>query len=481
MSGEATGVSGIAHWRAPGLLSAIAILSVGALAGLVRAVLIAPLHVPLDPNEGWNAYHAIAAIASGNPYPPPSSFMTNNYPPLSFYIVGMLGSWTGDNVVAGRFVSLASFVVVCVCIAAALRGMRADLTAGVFAAALFAATLLLTSDYVGMNDPQLLGHALQLTGLLLLLRSTRTGVHVVASAGLFVAGGFVKHSLFALPLASLLWLAVTDGRNAVRFASVLLALSLAGFIAVDVLLGVNLLRALHSPRVFSAAQSANNFLDWFATMAVPLCGFVWLLWRHGKEQADRLLGYYATISIVSGMMLLGGAGVDVNAMFDADIALALCAGLVVSLWLESGTRLSCAAAQVFAMLCIVPFAVAALGSTDWRDRSFWLQPLREDAALASRDIAFLRDHPGPAICEDLTFCYWAGKAADVDVFNLDQQFETRARDPAPFLRRIGARDFASVELDETSPLPFPRSVARAFLGNYRLHHQDDEGAFFVPR
>jgi hypothetical protein len=85
------------------------------------------------------------------------------------------------------------------------------------------------------------------------------------------------------------------------------------------------------------------------------------------------------------------------------------------------------------------------------------------------------------MCEDPTFCYWAGKAATVDVFNLDQQFATGARDTAGFLRLLNARAFASVEFDETAPFPFPKDVERAFLRNYRVDHQDDEGAFFVPR
>ena len=118
---------------------------------------------------------------------------------------------------------------------------------------------------------------------------------------------------------------------------------------------------------------------------------------------------------------------------------------------------------------------------DWRYSSFWFFPLREETDLAKADIAFLRAHSGPAMCENLTFCYWAGKGASVDVFNLDQQFETGARDPASFLRLIRSRSFTSVELDEPTPFPFPRSVESVFLQNYRIDHQNDDGVFFVPR
>ena len=482
MSGGATEVSGRDHWRAPGLLIVVAILTVGVLAGFVRAALIAPLRVPLDPNEGWNAYHAAAAIARGNPYAPGAGFMTNNYPPLSFYLVGILGCWLGDNVVAGRLVSLAAFASVCLIIALALRRLGASLYPAIFAASLFASTLLLTSDYVGMNDPQLLGHALQLAGLLLLLRSQRSDVHVIASATLFVAGGFVKHNLFALPLASFAWLVTTDRRSAVRFAAALVGFSIAGVVAVQAIMGVNLFHQLQSARGYSFVLLKSNAIDWLPVAALPLCSLGWLVSRFHRDKAVRLAGLYAGISIISGVALLGGAGVDVNAMFDADIALALCAGLAISRLVAIGGTAWCAAGgQAFAMLCIFPFALIALRTPDWHEASFWLRPLREERAVAARDIAFLRAHGGLAMCEDLTFCYWAGKSPTVDVFNLDQQFESGARDPAGFLRLLDVHEFASVELDETVPFPFAKDVESTFMRNYRVDHEDDEGTFLVPR
>ncbi len=464
----------------PVLFGVVTQLAMGVLAGFARAALIVPLHVPLDPNEGWNAYHAVAAVTLGNPYPPAGGFMINNYPPLSFYILGVLGSWAGDNVVAGRLVSLASFAGTCVCIAFALRCMKASWIAAVLAALLFGSTLLLTSDYVGMNDPQLLGHLFQLAALVLLLRYQRNSLSVIASASLFVAGGFVKHNLFALPLATVGWLVAVDRRNSFRFFAALLTLSLIGFLTVQVFLGVDLLRELSSPRILSIALFASNLCTWLPLAALPLCGLLWVLVRHPRDEAVWFVSLYTAISIISGAILLGGAGVDVNAMFDADIALALCAGLAVSRSLLA-TPMSRLAVQVFAMCCVVPFAIIALRSPDWYQPSFWFHPMREETALARHDIAFLRSRAGAAMCEDLTFCYWADKQASVDIFNLDQQFETGARDPKSFSQLIKSRYFRAVELDETVPFPFPKSVESALRRNYRVDHRDDEGIFFVPR
>jgi len=468
-------------WRGtPALFITVVTIAIGVLAGLLRAIITAPLHVPFDPNEGWNAYHALAAITTGNPYPPPGSFMVNNYPPLSFYLVGLFGSWTGDNVVAGRFVSLASFVLICVFSAISLRRMNVSVSSSRFAVLFFAGTLLLTTDYVGMNDPQLTGHAFQLAGLLFVLRRPRTGRYIIAAAALFAAGGFIKHNLFALPLACFVWLAAYDRRNAIRLIAGLLAISVGGFVAVKATLGVDLFEQLNSPREFSFAQLETNLLHWLTVAGVPLCALLWLLFRSADETAALII-LYAAVSIVSGAILLGGAGVDVNAMFDSDIALAVSVGLVTSRLAASGRLIWSAAAQILAVLCILPLAVIAVRTPDWQDLSFWLSPMRDDAALATQDIVFLRASAGPAMCENPTFCYWAGKRASIDVFNLNQQFATGTRDPAPFLRLLRSHVFASVELDETVPFPFPKDVKSVFFRSYRIDHQDDDGIFFVPR
>src|ERR1700712_1766711 len=86
---------------------------------LLRNVLAINLHVPRDPNEGWNAYLAHAAMTGAPLYP--QGLMVNNYPPLSFYVVGALGSLTGDPIMAGRLLSAVGFLVSAGCIIAILR------------------------------------------------------------------------------------------------------------------------------------------------------------------------------------------------------------------------------------------------------------------------------------------------------------------------------------------------------------------------
>ncbi len=85
-------------WAGPVLLALVALPLLG------RDIAAIGAQVPLDPNEGWNAAHALRAMAGQPLYPPPGALLVNNYPPLSFYVVGALGRISGDTIMAGRLV-----------------------------------------------------------------------------------------------------------------------------------------------------------------------------------------------------------------------------------------------------------------------------------------------------------------------------------------------------------------------------------------
>src|SRR5260370_3324687 len=75
-------------------IALIAILS-------VSRIWLIPAHFSSDPNEGWNAFQAARAIGTGPLYSGPQALTGNNYPPLSFYLVGWAGRLLGDPIVAG--------------------------------------------------------------------------------------------------------------------------------------------------------------------------------------------------------------------------------------------------------------------------------------------------------------------------------------------------------------------------------------------
>ena len=100
---------------------------------------IAGVQVYRGYNEGWNAYHAAAAMTGGTLYPRAPSLMVNNYPPLSFFIVGAVGRLVGDMIVAGRVVSLVSTLVAGWTVFAIARRMGVGAMLALFAVLLFLA------------------------------------------------------------------------------------------------------------------------------------------------------------------------------------------------------------------------------------------------------------------------------------------------------------------------------------------------------
>ncbi len=427
------------------MLAAIALLALIVLPLLIRNGLMIAAHVSLDPNEGWNAAHALAAKL----YPTPESLMVNNYPPLSFYLVRAAAFITGDPIIAGRAIAFASFLLVCPAIAAAARQMGADSRGRALAGLFFAATVLVASNYVGMDDPQMLGHAVQLAGLVLLLRG-----RVVVAALIFAVSLFVKHNLLTLPMATALWLSLQDRRMAFRFLVSGLVTCGLGLIAFQAAYGINLWTQLASPRLSSFAnlQTAVTYLWW---APLPLI----VGWSLGAPWRSFCLTY-AGVALLLGLAFSTGDGVDVNVFFDLAIASALMLGL--TRWMVP------AAASALPLVAVLILT--------WSDGNF--SYTRAFAAEAGRDIAFLQAHPGPALCDQLSLCLWAGKPAEVDVFNIGEAIKSGARDPAPLVAMIEAQHFAVLQLEDTDALG--PQVRAAIARNYRADHADDYGNFLIP-
>jgi hypothetical protein len=435
---------------ATSLWGAIAAL---AFALLIRNILAIPVVAPLDPNEGWNAAHTLSVLTSHALYPPPASLMVNNYPPLSFYLVAGLTMLTGDAVIAGRILALLSFLAVCTGIALVCRQMEGGMRACLCAILLFAAILLIASDYVGMDDPQLLGHAVQLAALSLLLRG-----RILVAAAAFALSLFIKHNLLALPLAATIWLLWRDRRAGLRFLLYGIAATSLGLILFRLWHGDSLLAQLASPRLLSLANVRLAITHlWWATL--PLACLMTL-----RSPWKSFCIIYAGAALILGLVFSAGDGVDANAFFDLAVACALTLGLEV----EQTHK------PLLAALCAVPLPLYL--ALNFPDNNFFFT--RDFATQSARDIAFLKSRRGPALCDQLSLCLWAGKGARVDVFNVGEQIKTGARDPRPLAGMIASHRFAVLQLQDLDALG---SFVRAAIDkNYRLHHSDDNGSFLTP-
>jgi hypothetical protein len=460
------------------LFAAVAtIVAVVCIAGLYRATSTLFLHVPLDPNEGWNAYHAAAAIAGHGLYPSPKLFFFNNYPPISFYVVGALGGLIGDNIFAGRIVSMLAFALIVSAIFFLARKGNCKPPAALFGAVYFAATVLLFSDYVGMDDPQLLGHALQLVGLFLIVPPSRSIADIAFAALLFVAGFYVKHNLFVLPLASILWLVTENRRSAFHLAFLGYVFGYSYLVTADVLLGVQLLPQFFSPRIWSSANLAHALYLSLPWLALPGAALALLAATQWQDRFVRFCMLYAGVALAAALAFAGGAGVDTNAWFDMAIAVSFAAALFIDRMAArelTGFAATGLLAPLFVVLCVSIDA-------DWFAFDFWTHPMHDETVVSETDIAFLRAHSGNALCETLSLCYWAAKPETVDVFNLGQAYATRVRGDHALINLLNGKKFAVVEFETLAPFALTLDVLSALNRNYKVARTSDNGTFFVPR
>ena len=392
--------------------------------GMIRPLLSIHRYLPLDPNEGWNAYFADAAIHGGVLYPAADALITNNYPPLSFYLVGAVGYLMGDNIFAGRIIALLSLLFVAWSIYYWLRTTGTAARFSVLAALIFLAyAVTYARDYVAMNDPQWLAHALMMAGLLVVWKSEGNTRRLIIGAALMMAAGWTKHLLIPLPATVSLWLLWRSRPAFAKWAvSATVTLALFAMLAWW-LFGPRMFESLHEPREYmrwKAITEATAALRCFAPLAI-----LWLFALVQGPPYGRLeerLGFVSAYLMIAGAIALlaaGGAGVDVNSFFDALIALCLAAGLALEILSVPQERWSAATAGVLAGCLVAYLSITA--KLELRD----IRNLETDERTALRDIEIIKaDGHGHAACEMLDLCYWAKSAFMMDFFYFGQKIKT---------------------------------------------------------
>ena len=464
-----------------------------ALLALAAALALLHLALPLaalprlasrNYNEGWNAYHAEAVGSEGPLYPEPAELFPNNYPPLSFPVVAFAGQVLGDPLRAGRVVSLVALLVLLFEIGWLARRSTGSLGLGAFAGLLFAASLgAAFDDYVAMNDPQLLAHALMLGGLALVTGGLSPG-RLVLAVLLMALGGLVKHNLIALPLAVTLWLFGRD-RRAFGIWLAASALVVAGALAALFgLFGASVFTNVLGPRTTSLALAAQASADYLRSLAAPLAVGVLAAREAWREPEERWLALYAALALATGFLFTAGEGVSYNAYFDLLIALSLLGPFLISrvaALVPAGVRVIPLGALALALLVgpLIEAPDALLGLPARLDGSARLE------AATREDAAYLAAREGPAVCETLALCFWAGKPRSVDLFNSQQLFRSGRADENALVERVARGEFAVVQLIGISRDRDDGRVSGQLTRALQLHYVTDRvspnGVFLRPR
>ena len=462
-------------------------LALCATALLALPVARLPMRIPFNYNEGWNAYHAVQAMSGTPLYPPADSLLSNNYPPLSFYVVGIAGRVVGDHVIAGRLVALASFLTVGLAIFLVGMATTRSPPGALFGALVFGVYALMHfPDYIGMDDPQWLAHALTTSGLALLLwRGDRTSQASGFGAGVIMALALlVKHTLIALPAALLLELLLRRTRPLKAWAA---GFGLTGLVSAIVCVAtwgtLVFTDVVLAPRAWSIWYSSQS-VERLVTPLLPLLVAVvlWLSFSGGWIRW-RIFVVYACCSLTLAVALLGGEGVNYNMLFDLTIALTILAGAAVSPWLHGtdGSRdgFRVALAGAMAATILVPVPAIALGEYAQ------MQQLHQSQLDAERDIAIIAQYPDPVWCQTIALCYWAGKEWSLDWFAARQKLKAGIISERALLDPIEQRRLTSLQIElrsQTQPFfVFPLVIERAIEENYTVVQASSSRAVLEPR
>ena len=468
-----------------GLRVVIATVALCGIALLAAPVLRLWTQTPINYNEGWNAYQIERALASRPLYPPGDALVTNNYPPLSFYIVGGVSRLVGDHIIAGRLVALASFLLVAVEIGLLVFAGSRSVWASLFSSAafvLFGATRW--TDYLGMCDPQWLAHAMALGGLVLLSRTQSTSA-ALAAGSLMAVALFVKHNVIPLPVAALIYVVARPSRSGGAWAAGFVATAAALVVACTWQFGwpmwQGILLSSRDLSVWHLANAANDFL----TPVLSWAGPVALLVVAGGDW--RRLGFpllYVGTACLWGIVCLAGDGVNVNAVFDIVIGLSLLTGLAVA---GSSSTLPTPVARQLATALIVGVSAALLipvpltalrGYSDTRQL-----PARQREAEA--DIAAIARMRGPVACETLALCYWAGKPWEIDFFNTAQKLRTGAVPVSRVATDLVSHRYAMIQAGSTSTPPallwVPPPINAALTEHYTPVRHSAYGILLIPK
>lgn len=428
-----------------GLVSgaAVLLLLLTALALFAWPAYRAPLAVTIDPNEGWNAFLADAAMGQRMPlYPPATQLVTNNYPPLSFYAVGLFGKLVGDNVLAGRLLSLGAVLGIALALAWMVLLLGGNRTGAVVGAFWFVGTMSrFFSGYVGMDDPQLLAQAVMALacGVFLCAARNRNGALGILAVLGMVAAGFFKHNIIAMPVAAMLWLAFCDRRQFWKCTGWALAAIAAGFALCRGIYGPSFFFNFFTPRSYSWSEAVSALAD-VRFVAVGLLAWAGLGWLGDKGRNAWFCHLLAGLGLLVFFLEKSGSGVDVNAEFDLVIALSIAVGMALSR-LAGGAR-TVAVLLLWAGWVVTPKLEIYRLVFDPSFRASVAACEKSTAAV----IAEARATKGDVLCDPLV-CYRAGKPFIVDEFNAEERIRAGKLPPDAISSLIESGRLRKIEPD----------------------------------
>jgi hypothetical protein len=396
------------------------------------------------PTEGWNAYLQDAAAAGRPIYPAADSLVGNNYPPLSFYAIGLIGRALGvDNLFVGRAVSLIALASIAIEIFLAVRILVGGWLGAAVGALWYLAIMARNSTvYVGTNDPQLAGEAIMGAALVWFLSRCRAGRSPTPALLLMVFSGFWKHNMVAIPVTAILWLFVIRSRFAVRATVASAAACVVGIVCCVVVFGSDFLWNLLSVRQYALSNLIGKIghLQWPALALV-----IWAGWAfdNGKSEAARFTALHIGLSLAACLLQWFGHGVGLNAEFDLVLALGIGIGVVFTR-IET-TRVAKRIGVRWSRDLMMTVLLLRLIASDRQETALLILSSQFQSSLYAHQQAILADSAnvaamqGDVACEVKLLCRRAKKPFVVDEFKMEELVATGRATKAQVAAMLRAR------------------------------------------
>ena len=383
-------------------------------------------HIAYNPNEGWNAFNAKNYRNPAELYPDRHSFTINNYPPLYFYILGIIRRFANDYIYIGRIISVVSIVISTILIYRITRlisGTKSSIL--LLGPSLFILyNLTLFRGYFAMSDPQWLAILFMTSATYLLVRSDVYNkvdyTHEIIAALLVVFGLMIKQNVLSIPLAATIWLFYRDKKKFIAWSVAgVIAFSCAS-VTIIYIYGENFLyQVFGHERVFSLYKMIEYNTHYLTFFILPISVSLYLL-KYIKYNHLLILPLISlAISVLSGFVQMSGEGVSYNAYFEMLICICITCPLAVYYSsLHSNRYLT----DGFVLVILIPF-LFLIPKTIIGDLKY---TFNHQAELEScrRVEAIVKSAPGAVLCENLATCYWSGKDNVVDFFNYDQKLKS---------------------------------------------------------
>ncbi|MCI0442448.1 hypothetical protein L0244_22030 [bacterium] len=438
-------------------------------------------------NEGWTVYHSDAVSKDKQIYDTKDPFTPVVYPPLFFYLEGLIGKLFGNFLMIGRILSFLGLICTSIFAALIARIFSRNVIGSIFTAIFFCgAVAAMASQYVAMNDAQLPAHVLSAAGLWSYLRSRRDS-SLWPAALLITASLFTKHNLIAVPAAisiDLLFRSKWDFLKWLLFISIFIA---AFTILTFVFAGSGFIDQVIVGRYISIQKMFVQTRQFGTFALIPLLASILWCSRSWKNREERILVLWLLFSIVVGIITASGFGTAMNMFFEAFLCLAVILGISIS-------NMNPLPQALLPLILFLPIEAAAISEIQTAlNKNLQSRFAKQQADFLS-DVQFLKDQSGRVVCGNPLLCFDAGKPLEFEPFNVSQRIisgKMKENDAVQFFEnghfqvvqikeQHYEKDSArSIKPEMFADTFFTRNMIAAIRENYTVQRKSSTGNYYV--